>query len=90
VVYFSAAFWSRLTAEDKTVFAAAGAECALYFDSLIVEDEKLSMEKATAAGAKTLQPEDRPAWEAGARGVWASLAPKVGGIEKIEAILKTR
>jgi tripartite ATP-independent transporter DctP family solute receptor len=89
VVYFSAPFWNRLTDEDKAVFSAAGAEGALYFDSLIVADEKVSMEQATAGGAKTLQPEDRPAWEAGARGVWATLAPKVGGIEKIEAILKT-
>jgi tripartite ATP-independent transporter DctP family solute receptor len=89
VVYFSALFWNRLTEEEKAVFASAGAQGALHFDGLIVEDEKTSMEKAAAAGAKTLQPEDRPAWEAGARGVWATLAPKVGGIDRIEAILKT-
>jgi hypothetical protein len=53
-----------------------------------VEDETASMAKAAAAGGKVIQPEDRPAWEAGARGVWALLAPKVGGLDKIEAIAK--
>ena len=33
--------------------------------------------------------EDFSAWEAGAKGVWAALGPKVGGLDKIEAIAKT-
>ena len=89
VVYFSAPFWKSLKDDEKTVFAAAAAEGALYFDRLIVEDEKVSMQKAAAAGGKTVAIEDRAAWENGARGVWASLAPKVGGLDKIEAITQT-
>jgi tripartite ATP-independent transporter DctP family solute receptor len=89
VVYFSAPFWGSLKDEEKAVLSAAAAEGALYFDHLIVEDEKASMQIAAAAGGKTLAIEDRPAWEAGARGVWASLAPKVGGLDKIEAIART-
>jgi len=89
VVYFSAPFWKSLTDDEKAVFSAAAAESALYFDQLIVEDEKLSMQKAAAAGGKTIAIEDRSAWEAGARGVWATLAPKVGGLDKIEAIANT-
>ncbi len=89
VVYFSAPFWKSLKDNEKAVFSAAAAEGALYFDQLIVEDEKTSMERAAAAGGKTIAIEDRPAWEKGARGVWAALAPKVGGIDKIEAIVKT-
>jgi TRAP-type transport system periplasmic protein len=89
VVYFSAAFWKTLKDDEKTVLAAAAAEGALYFDKLIVEDETASMAKAAAAGGKTVAAEDRAAWEAGARGVWAALAPKVGGLDKIEAIAKT-
>lgn len=89
VVYFSAAFWKTLKADEQAVLSAAVAEAALYFDKLIVEDETASMAKAAAAGGKVAQPEDRPAWEAGAKGVWAALGPKVGGVEKIEAIAKT-
>jgi tripartite ATP-independent transporter DctP family solute receptor len=89
VVYFSAPFWKSLKDDEKAVFSAAATESALYFDQLIVEDEKVSMQKAAAADGKTITIEDRSAWEAGARGVWATLAPKVGGLDKIEAIAKT-
>ena len=89
VVYFSAPFWKSLKDDEKSIFAAAAKEGALYFDQLIVEDETVSMQKAAAAGGKTVAVEDRAAWEAGARGVWAALAPKVGGLDKIEAIAKT-
>lgn len=89
VVYFSAPFWKSLKDNEKAVLAAAAKEGALYFDQLIVEDETVSMRKAAAAGGKTVAVEDRGAWEAGARGVWAALAPKVGGLDKIEAIART-
>ena len=89
VVYFSASFWKSLKDDESAVLSAAAREGALHFDQLIVEDETLSMGKAAAAGGKTIAMEDRPAWEAGARGVWATLAPKVGGLDKIEAIVKT-
>jgi tripartite ATP-independent transporter DctP family solute receptor len=86
VVAVSASFWKGLSAEDKAAFAAAAAEGAGYFDELIIADEDASMAKAKAEGGKVVQPEDRPGWEAGARKVWASFAPKLGGLEKIEAI----
>lgn len=89
VVYVSAPFWKTLKSDEQAVLASAGAEAARYFDALIVEDETASMAKAAVAGGKTVQPEDRPAWEAGARGVWSALGPKVGGVDKIEAIAKT-
>jgi tripartite ATP-independent transporter DctP family solute receptor len=89
VVYFSAPFWKSLKETEQAIFAAAAKEGALHFDQLIVEDEVASMAKAAAAGGKTVAVEDRAAWEAGARGVWAALAPKVGGLDKIEAIAKT-
>jgi tripartite ATP-independent transporter DctP family solute receptor len=86
VVAVSASFWKGLSPEDKAAFAAAAADGAGYFDELIVADEDASMTKAKAEGGKVVQPEDRPGWEAGARKVWASFAPKLGGLEKIEAI----
>lgn len=86
VVAVSSSLWKGLSAEDKTAFTAAAVEGAGYFDELIVADEDASMAKAKAEGGKVVQPEDRSGWEAGARKVWASFAPKLGGIEKIEAI----
>jgi hypothetical protein len=47
------------------------------------------MARAKAEGGKVVQPEDRPAWEAAVRQVWQNFAPKLGGIEKIEAVVKT-
>jgi tripartite ATP-independent transporter DctP family solute receptor len=89
VVAVSAALWKGLSAEDKAALAAAAAEGAGYFDALIVADEEASMAKAKAEGGKLVQPEDRAGWEAGARKVWTSFAPKLGGIEKIEAIARS-
>ena len=86
VVYVSAPFWKSLSAEDRAALAAAAVEGAAYFDELIIADEEASMAKAKAEGGKVAQPEDRAGWEAGARKVWTSFAPKLGGIEKIEAI----
>jgi tripartite ATP-independent transporter DctP family solute receptor len=89
VVYFSVPFWKSLKDDERAVFASAAAEGALYFDRLIVDDEKVSMQKVSAAGGKTVAIEDRAAWENGARSVWKTLAPKVGGLDKIEAIART-
>ncbi len=61
VVYFSAPFWKSLKPEEKTLsLSAAAAEGALYFDQLIVEDEKSRRWRtAAAAGGKTVAIEDR-------------------------------
>ncbi|WGF87073.1 TRAP transporter substrate-binding protein [Marinivivus vitaminiproducens] len=85
VVYFSAGFWNGLTAEQQSVLQSAASDGARYFDRLIVEDEVASMETAKAAGGRVFQPEDRAAWIEGAQPVWQSLAPTVGGMERIEA-----
>lgn len=89
VVAVSAALWKGLPPPDKAALAAAAAEGAGYFDELIVADEDASMARAKAEGGKLVQPEDRPGWEAGARKVWTAFAPKLGGIEKIEAIARS-
>lgn len=85
-VYLSAGFWNSLADDEKTVFAAAIAEGAGYFDALMEADEVTSMEAAKAAGGRALAPESRDAWANGAEGVWTELAPKVGGIERIKAL----
>ncbi len=85
-VYLSASFWNGLNDEEKAVFSAAIAEASIYFDTLMEADETTSMEAAKAAGGQTITPENRDTWVKGAEGVWAALAPKVGGMEKIQAL----
>lgn len=89
VIMVSAAFWKSLSADDRTALAAAAAEGTAYFDELIVADEAASMAKAAAEGGKVAAAEDRPAWEAGARKVWTAFAPRLGGLDRIEAIART-
>lgn len=89
VIYYSSAFWDTLDDSQKQVFEQASGEGALHFNELIAADEAASVTLAAQHGGKVLQPEDRPAWEKGARGVWSDFAPVVGGQEKIEAIQRT-
>lgn len=86
VVYFSRAFWQRLSAEQQALFTQAAQEAAAYFNALIVEDETASMQQAAAAGGQRLQPQDRPAWESGARSVWAGVTEATGSQELLKAI----
>lgn len=86
VVYYAAPFWQGLSAEERAVLAEASREGAAYFDALMVEDEAASMARAAAAGGSVVQPEERDAWAAGGRKVWAAFADKVGGMAKIEGV----
>lgn len=86
IVYYGAAFWDGLSPAEQAVLGGATREGAAYFDSLMQVDEAASMDRASAAGGLVVEPEDRAAWEAGGRKVWASLAPELGGLAKIEGI----
>jgi tripartite ATP-independent transporter DctP family solute receptor len=88
VLHVAAPFWNSLSAADQAALATAGAEGADHFNSLMVADEAASLARAVAEGARVLAAEDRPGWEAGARKVWASFAPRLGGMERIEAIAR--
>ncbi|MGF9694432.1 TRAP transporter substrate-binding protein [Rhizobium sp. 0TCS1.26] len=88
VVYFAASFWNRLEAEEQAVLREVAAEGALYFNQQILEDEARSVEVALAHGGTLLEPEDIEAWQAGAHGVWQDFASVVGGMPRIEAVLK--
>ena len=89
VVHVGAPFWKSLSAEEKAAFASAAADGAAFFDQAMIADEEASMARALKEGGSIVQPENREAWEAGARKVWTSFAPKVGGIEKIEEISRS-
>jgi tripartite ATP-independent transporter DctP family solute receptor len=86
IVYYGAAFWDGLSPDEQAALAGATREGAAHFDTLVQEDEATSMERARAAGASVVPAEERAAWEAGARRVWASVAPEVGGMARIESV----
>jgi TRAP-type transport system periplasmic protein len=86
VICFSAGFWTSLPETDRDVFADAAQEAGLAFDGMIVSEEQRAMDEAQAAGATVIEPEDRLAWVVGARKVWTTLAPIVGGADRISAI----
>jgi tripartite ATP-independent transporter DctP family solute receptor len=86
VVCFSSSFWNGLNADQKTVFGKAGKEAAAYFDRLVKDEEDASIALIRKSGGKIVQPEDRPAWEEGARKVWDIVKDTVGGMAKIEKI----
>lgn len=88
VAHVGLPFWRRLSAADREALAAAVAEGAAYFDALMVADEEASMRRVLAEGGKVFPAEERPAWEAGARKVWESFAPRLGGLARVEAIAR--
>lgn len=86
VVMVAGAFWRSLDEAERQLLAAAAAEGARHFDELMIADEAASMERALREGGRIVQPEDRAAWESGAKRVWSTFGPRVGGLAKIEAL----
>jgi tripartite ATP-independent transporter DctP family solute receptor len=86
VLYLSGPFWASLSAEERAAFRAAGAVAAPAFDAMIVADEERSVAEIRSGGGTILAPEALDAWRDGARVVWRTMAPVVGGLERIEAL----
>ncbi|MFN3674116.1 MAG: TRAP transporter substrate-binding protein DctP, partial [Bosea sp. (in: a-proteobacteria)] len=86
VIAVAAGFWRTLTPADQAALSEAGAACTSYFDGLIVADEDAAMARARQEGGQVVQPENLAEWQAGARKVWSSFAPRLGGLDRIEAV----
>lgn len=90
VVMFAAPFWKALSQQDREALTAAVTEGIAYFDELMLADEEASMARAKAEGGKVVPAENRQGWQDGARKVWESFAPQLGGMSGIEAIAQSR
>ncbi|SIQ84826.1 TRAP transporter substrate-binding protein [Bosea sp. TND4EK4] len=86
VMMVAAPFWKGLSSADREALTAAATEGVAWFDAAMIADEEASMAQAARAGGKVFPMQDRAAWQDGARKVWGELAPRLGGLEKIEAI----
>ena len=89
VVMFAAPFWKGLAPQDREALTAAVTEGIAYFDELMRADEEASMARAKAEGGMVVPAEDRQGWQNGARKVWESFAPQLGGMSAIEAIAQS-
>lgn len=89
VMYFGNNVYDGLTDEQKAVFQEAADEATDYFDELAAAEQDASMEKTMSMGAKII-PTDLSGWQAAMEPFWASYAEKVGGMDRIRAIVETK
>lgn len=88
VMYFGNAVYDGLTDEQKAVFQEAADEATDYFDALAASEQDASMKKTLSMGAKII-PTDLSEWRVAMEPFWTSYAEKVGGMERIRAIVDT-
>ena len=89
VVYFGNNFFDALTAEQQAVFQEVAAEAADYFDKLAAAEQDSSMEKTLGKGAKIIKT-DLSGWQKAMEPFWTSYAEKVGGMDRIRAVVDTK
>jgi len=88
ILFLAEDFYQSLTPEQQEVFLEIGAEAAAHFNALMAQDHARSMAQAEAEGA-TRVAVDRDAWQAAIEPFWEQFAPRVGGIERVRAIVET-
>ncbi|MFY9210746.1 MAG: TRAP transporter substrate-binding protein [Aestuariivita sp.] len=89
VMYFSNNVYNSLTDEQKAVFQEVAAEASDYFDQLAADEQDASMELTLANGAAII-PTDIAAWQVAMEPFWQSYAEKVGGMDRIRAVVDTQ
>ncbi|GAB4167089.1 MAG: TRAP transporter substrate-binding protein [Thalassobaculales bacterium] len=89
VMYFGEPFWQSLPADEKAAFQKAADASIPHFNALAKQDHEKSIAEATAKGAK-LVTVDQSAWQKAMEPFWATFAPKVGGMERIQAVVNTK
>jgi len=87
VVYFGNNFWDTLPPEHQAVFAEVSGEAAAYFNDLAAEEQDKALQATLEAGAEII-PTDLAAWQKAMEPFWDSYADKVGGIERIRAVVE--
>ena len=88
-MYMSLSYWESLTPEQQAAFERAAAEVIPYFNDLAAKEQEASLAKTVSAGASVVDV-DAVVWRKAMAPFWQSYAPKVGGMEKIEAVTAVR
>ncbi len=89
VMYMGMPFWESLTPEQQAALEEAAAEAIPYFNQLAADEQEASLAKTVEGGATVIE-QDTAEWQAAMEPFWASYADKVGGMEKIQAIVNTK
>lgn len=85
-MYLGKPFWDGLTAEQQAAMQSAADEAIPYFNELAAGEQEASLAKTVEAGAEVVQP-DLKKWQDSMGAFWESYADKVGGIDRIKAIV---
>jgi len=86
VMYLGKSFWDSLSAEQQTVLQEAADQAIPYFNELAASEQDASLAKTVEAGVTVVQP-DVAAWQAAMAPFWENYADKVGGMDRIQAIV---
>ena len=89
VMYVSKKFWDGLSKEQQTVFQKTADQVIPFFNEMAAYEQGLSLDAAVKKGAKVIRPK-KADWQKAMGGFWESYASKVGGMDKIKAIVNTK
>lgn len=88
VMYFSDVYWTGMSAEEQKAIEQAAAAAIPHFNAMANADHDRSMQEASQRGAKIIKP-DVATWRTAMRPFWESYAPKVGGMDRLMAVVNT-
>lgn len=86
VMYLGKPFWDGLTPEQQAAVQEAADAAIPYFNELAAAEQEASLAKTVEAGAEVVKPEIA-AWQSAMAPFWESYADKVGGMDRIKAIV---
>ena len=89
VMYVGKKFWDGLNKEQQAVFQKTADQVIPFFNEMAAYEQGLSLDAAVKKGAKVIRP-NKADWQKAMGGFWKSYAGKVGGMEKINAIVNTK
>ena len=88
VMYLGMDYWQALTDEQRAALQDAADQAIPYFNELAAAEQDASLQAAVDAGATVVRPDPGP-WREAMAAFWQDYADRVGGMEKIQAILDT-
>jgi TRAP-type C4-dicarboxylate transport system substrate-binding protein len=86
VMYFSDTFWQGLSQPERDALAAAAEISCPHFIAMANEDHEVALTEARGRGARIIEPDPAP-WRAAMRPFWEAYAPRIGGMERLMAVV---
>lgn len=80
--------WTRLDAAQQQILREAAADAIPFFERIQDELQIQALARTVARGARASEPDPAP-WRAATQSLWASEAPRLGGMDLIRQIADT-